>query len=155
MSEPQPVAAHLPEQLLVELLELLVAGRLEQRRVERGVRLEEGGDVLPARRGIHPCVQRLELAPACSAVSARDGELDRHALDRLAHLVELEELRLRERGNNGAATRPDGDEPFGGEPPDRLADRAAADAELIGERDLGELCARLEAALEDLLRRCP
>ena len=80
----------------------------------------------------------------------RDREPDRHQLERLAHLVELEELFLRERADDGAAARPDGDEAFGGQPADRLADRPAADAELLGERDLGELGAGLEPSGQDL-----
>ena len=75
----------------------------------------------------------------------RHGQPHRHRLERLAHLVQLEELLLRERANDRAATRPDGDEPLGGEPADRLADRAAADAELLGERDLRQLGCRARA----------
>ena len=84
------------------------------------------------------------------ALEPRDREPDGHQLQRLAHLVELEELLLRERADHRAAARPDGDEPFGGQPADRLADRPAADAQLLGERDLGELGAGLEPPGQDL-----
>src|SRR5207248_11564678 len=64
---------------------------------------------------------------------------------------QLEELLFRQRADDGAAAGTDCHKPFGGEPADRFADRPAADAELLRQRDLGELSSRLEAPGEDLL----
>ena len=81
----------------------------------------------------------------------RHREPNCHRLEPFAHLVQLEELVLRERADDGAPARPDGDEPLGREPADRLAKRSAADAELLRERHLSELRAGLQATRQDLL----
>ncbi len=78
---------------------------------------------------------------ACSRAKSvvaepRNREADRQRLERLAHLVGVEELLCGQRAHDGAAARPDRDEPLGGEPADRLAQRPAADAERARERDL-------------------
>ena len=52
-----------------------------------------------------------------------------HHLERLTHLVRLDELLVRERADDGAPPRSDRDEALGGEPAERFADRPAADAE--------------------------
>src|SRR5207245_8058015 len=64
--------------------------------------------------------------------------------------VEVEELVLGEGADEGAAPRANGDEPLGREPTDRLADRPTADAELLGECDLLQLRAGLQALRDDL-----
>ena len=146
----KPVAAELPEELPVELLQLPVARRLEQAAVEGDVRLEELGDLVPLGVPRHRLVQALQLLEVLFA-EPWYGQPHGHHLERLAHLVQLEELLPRKRADDGAASRPDGDEPFGGEPAERLANRAAADSQLLGERHLRQLGPGLELAGEDLL----
>ena len=83
----------------------------------------------------------------------RHGEPHGHRLERLAHLVRLDELVARERADDGASPRPDRHEALGREPAERLADRAAADAERLGERDLGQLGPRRQPPGEDLVAK--
>ena len=81
----------------------------------------------------------------------RDGEADGERLERLAHLVGLEELLVAERRDDRAAARAHGHEPLRGEPAEGLADGSAADAEGRGERHLGEHGARRQPVGEDLV----
>ena len=81
----------------------------------------------------------------------RDREPYRERLECLAHLVGVDELLAGELRHNGAAPGRDGHEALRAEPPERLAERPAARAELAGQRDLGELRSGLEPAGEDVL----
>src|SRR5439155_153063 len=132
------------EQLAIKLSKLLVSRRFEQMRVKGGVRLEELLDLsslgIPAHRRNQP-FERREILLA----ESRDRKPDRHHLERLAHLVQLEKLLLGEQPHDGATPRPYRDEALGRKPADRLTDRTPAHAELLGERYFLQLGARLQA----------
>ena len=105
--------------------------------MEGGVRLEESQHVAGVPEVDHLVDRALERAQVLRG-QLRDGETDGHRLERFPHLVGLDELVVRQRPDDGAPPRPDRDEPLGREPAERLANGAAADAEGLGERYLGD-----------------
>src|SRR5581483_279140 len=127
-----------------------VAGRLDEVGVEGRVRLEEALDLAAVRELLHRGDELVEAGEVLRPEARRREPYGEH-LERLAHLVGLEELLLRQRADDRAAPRPDVHEPLGRQPPDRLADRPAADAELAGERRLLQLRPGRQAVGEDLL----
>ncbi len=120
--------------------------------VEGRVGIEEASDV-PGVGELHELVVQPPELVEVGRGQARDGEPHGHDLERLAHLVGLDELVMRQRADDSAAPWTHEHEPFGGEPDDRLADRPAADAELARKGDLGELGAGRQAIREDLLAK--
>jgi hypothetical protein len=79
----------------------------------------------------------------------RDGDADRHRLERDAHDVELLGVGAREPGDPHAAVRLGDDEPLALEQAQRLAERRAPDVEVAGERDLRRRLAGGKPAAED------
>ena len=146
-----PVAVHLPE-------ELARTARADDRsRPPPRARRETRRSPRRTRRPRRAPRARSIVAVSCSSraspslpsrVRRKPGG---HHLERLAHLVRLDELVLRQRPDDGPAPRPHHHEPFGGQPTDRLAHRAAAHAELGGERRLLQLGAGRQPVGEDLL----
>jgi len=92
-------------------------------------------------------VQLLLLARA----QARHGQPQRQRLERLAHLVGVEELAARQPRDDRAAARDHRHQALGGQLSERLAQRPAADPQRARERDLAQLGAGLQAARENLL----
>ena len=118
----------LTAQLAVQLREHPIARYLEETLVELSVRLEEALNILGLAARGHLVDQSLHLDQVLGR-QPRNRQPHGHHLERLAYLVRLDELLVRERADDGAPARSDGDEALGGEPAERLADRAAADAE--------------------------
>ena len=81
----------------------------------------------------------------------RHRESHGHHLERLPHLVRLEELLRREGAHDRAPPRANRDEPLGGEAAESFADRRATDAERAGERHLLQLGAGRQPTRGDLL----
>ena len=73
-----------------------------------------------------------------------DGEADRGHLDRLAQLVEIEDLVRIEFAAEEALARREAQEAFGVEPVQGLAQRRATDAETLGKLALVEPFTRLQ-----------
>jgi hypothetical protein len=144
----RPVAADLIEQLPVQLAELRVSRRVDEPGVECRVRLEKLVDLISLGVRRHVVDQSLERSEVLR-LEPPDRELDRHSLERFPYLVQLEEFLLRQRADHGATSRSDSDQTLRREPTDRLADRASAHAQLLGERDLRELRARLQTSGQD------
>jgi len=113
--------------------------------VKGGVGLEEPGHLALPGVLLHRGDQALEPVEV-RCVESRDGQPHGHHLERLTHLVGLEELLLGERADDGTAPRPDRDEPFRRQPADGLPDRAPADSEVRRERHLLQLRAGLQTA---------
>ena len=135
--------AHLGDQLGVHRLELARCPRRRtSRAVERAVDLEEARACrrAAAARSIS-VAHRVQLGLLLRA-QARHRELDRQRLERLAHLVGVDEFLAREARDDRAAARDHRHESLGRELPERLAQRAAADPERARERGLAELGAR-------------
>ena len=84
-----------------------------------------------------------------------DRQADRLGLERDAHHDELLEVGGGDRLDRHAAVGLRVDQPFALQHPQRLAQRRAADAELVGQRDLGHDRARRDLALEDRLAHAP
>ena len=70
-------------------------------------------------------------------------------LEHLAQLADLAQLGRIVLEDEGSALRPDLDQPLGLQPQECLADRRAADAELLGKRLLGKLLAEPELVGDD------
>ena len=146
----QSITAHVARELSVHVLEGRVSRRPDEKLVELAVEREEVVDpVVVDGLGLplHEMVQVRDVLVR----EERHGEADRERLERLAHLIGLEELPGAERRDDRAAARADRHEPLGGEPPEGLADRSATDAEGRGERHLGEDRPRREPVGEDLV----
>src|SRR5688500_19891577 len=97
---------------------------------------------------VHPrdaLVERIEVR----ARETRDRQPHAERLERLAHLVRVEEVATRQRGDDRAAPGSDAHEALGLKAPERLADRTAADAKLVGQGDLEQDAARWVAVRED------
>jgi hypothetical protein len=82
-------------------------------------------------------------------VAAAREQSDRSSFEELLHLEEFDDLPPRRRRHEGAHPWPDLHEPFGLQLLEGFADRGAADPELLGQRDLGEVLARDEFSADD------
>ena len=90
-----------------------------------------------------------------SGSQAVDRQPDRLGLQRDAHDHELLDVGRRDRLDGHAAVGLRVDQALALQHPQRLAQRRAADAELVGERDLRHHGARRDLALEDRLAHAP
>jgi hypothetical protein len=146
----QAMAVDLPAQLPVKLSEHAVVGDLEEALMELRVRLEEARHVTELSPRCHLLDQLLHRGQVLGR-QLRNRQPHRHHLERLANLVRLDELLARECADDGPPARADGDEALGGEPAERLADRATADTERPCEGDLVKLGAGGQSPGDDLV----
>ena len=96
------VPTHLVEQEAVHLVQFAVARRADEDVMESGVRLEEGVDLVALRVRDHLLVEISEAGDV-RLLEPGHGEADRERLERLAHLVGLDELIGRQLRDDGAA----------------------------------------------------
>ena len=90
-----------------------------------------------------------------SGLQPVDRQPHRLGLQRDAHDHELLDVGRRDRLDGHAAVGLRVDQPLALQHPQRLAQRRAADAELVGERDLRHHGAGRDLALEDRLAHAP
>ena len=133
----------------MHLHQLLVSAQLAQQVMERDVGREEVSDRVVLRvRGhlVHELAETVQVRLGYP----RHGQPDGEDLQRFPDLVGVDQLAGRDRPDLGAAARPHGHKAVGREPAHRLADRAPADRQLLGQRYLRQLGAGRQAIRHDL-----
>src|ERR1700726_1642848 len=105
--------------------------------MEAVVGIEEAPDGLVASRREHLILERLEFRKILGAQIC-DRQPRRQRLEHLANLVGLEKLLASEYGDVGPAPRLNGHQSLSTEASERFPNRPTADAEALGERDLGQ-----------------
>ena len=144
------MAAHLIHQREVDSLEVVILGALHEESVECVVGREEGVGVV--RRGMLPHLD-LQAAELGEIVMGQIGqsEPDGQVFEGLAHAVGIEKLSRRERADEGALSRFEGDQPVGGKLVQRLPYGNPADIELAGQGFLGKRGVGRKGVTQDLL----
>ena len=145
LERTEPVPVDLRAQVPVEIRQHPVAGRVEEDEVESGVRLEESLHVSGSAAGGHLVDRALQRSDVVGR-ELRHGEAHRHRLQRLAHLVRLDELVARQRAHDGASARPTVTSPSAASRPiaSRIGPRLTPS--VFGERHLLQLAAWRELA---------